>query len=145
MRNKKPLGVVLIFTLAVVLFFSINSNAQYYLPELDISSPADFVASLPVSSPWLVGPLAGSSIFAPQAILWGYSFVPTSPWYREPAGATNGVLLPTLDISSPADFVASLPVSSPWLVGPLAGNSVFIPQAILWGYSFVPASPWYQY
>ncbi len=143
MKNKKPLGVVLIFAFVAVLFVSTDIYAQYYIPTLDISSPSSFVSSLPGSSPWLVGPLANSSIFAPQAILWGYSYVPTSPWYREAAGGLNGLFLPTLDISSPSSFVSSLPGSSPWLVGPLANSSIFAPQAILWGYSYVPTSPWY--
>ena len=81
MKDKKPLGIVLIFTLSIVLLAFTDSYAQYYLPTLDISSPASFVSSLPISTPWLIGPLANSSIFAPQAILWGYSYVPTSPWY----------------------------------------------------------------
>ena len=81
MKNKKALGVVLIFAFVAVLFVSTDIYAQYYIPTLDISSPSSFVSSLPGSSPWLVGPLANSSIFAPQAILWGYSYVPTSPWY----------------------------------------------------------------
>ena len=143
MKNKRPLDVMLIFAFVAVLFISTNSYAQYYIPTLDISSPASFISSLPISSPWLVGPLANSSIFAPQAILWGYSYVPTSPWYREPAGVANSLFLPTLDISSPASFISSLPVSSPWLVGPLANSSIFAPQAILWGYSYIPTSPWY--
>ena len=143
MKNKKPLGVVCILTLAVLLFAFTDCYAQYDIPALDISSPANFVLSLPVSSPWLVGPLANSSILAPPAILWGYSYVPTSPWYREAAGGPNGLFLPTLDISSPSSFVSSLPVSPPWFIGPLADSSIFAPQAILWGYSYVPTSPWY--
>jgi len=143
MKNKKPLGVVLFFTLVAVILVSSKIYAQYDIPTLDISSPVSFISSLPISSPWLVGPLANSSIFAPQAILWGYSYIPTSPWYRNAAGGPNGLFLPSLDISSPTSFISSLPISSPWLVGPLANSSIFAPQAILWGYSYIPTSPWY--
>ena len=82
MKNKNPLSVILILVFVLLLFVVFTkAHAQYYLPTLDTSSPADFVSSLPISPPWLIGPLANSSIFAPQAIVWGYSFVPTSPWY----------------------------------------------------------------